>query len=127
MKIDFDPYNDATTPPASTGARAATSASTKASALDFDPWSDTQAVAPSSTPASATSLTQAAPPKERPGFGETFGDAVKRGAASAVASTAHAVSDFVDQTIQAPIRTLGKAAGEALGCHRGRRSRTRDG
>lgn len=58
--------------------------------------------------------TEGMPSRPKPGFGQTLGDAVKRGAAGAVASTAHTVTDFVDQTVQAPLRGLGRAAADAF-------------
>ncbi len=58
--------------------------------------------------------TEAMPARPKPGFGRTLGDAVERGAASAIASTAHTVTDFIDQTVQAPLRGLGKAAADAF-------------
>ncbi len=52
-------------------------------------------------------------PSERPGFGKVFKDAVNRGAASAVASTAHTIADTIDQTVQGPVRhSLGTLFGK---------------
>lgn len=63
---------------------------------------------------SGVSSTEAMASGKKPGFGRTLGDAVERGAASAIASTAHTVTDFIDQTVQAPLRGLGKAAADAF-------------
>lgn len=53
----------------------------------------------------------AAPAVEAPDFLQVLGDAIQRGSASSLASTLHAGSDFIDQSVQGPIRTLAGVLG----------------
>jgi len=108
-QLDFDPWNDSAAPAATTSARSAG----KAPAIDFDPWSEAQAANDAPTPSHAAAQPKATSTTDKPGFLRTGWEALKRGGASAIASTAHTVADTIDQVVQAPVRQVAGVLGQA--------------
>lgn len=108
-QLDFDPWNDSPASAAGSGARAAG----KAPVIDFDPWAETQAANDAPTPGPIVAQPKATSTTDKPGFLRTGWEALKRGGASAIASTAHTVADTIDQVVQAPVRQVVGALGQA--------------
>ena len=104
-QLDFDPWEDGTPAPAGHGAPAAG----KTQAIDFDPWAD----GPARTAANDSTPAKVPGSEDKPGFLRTGWEALKRGGASAIASTAHTVADTIDQVAQAPVRQVMGALGQA--------------
>lgn len=104
-QLDFDPWEDGTPAPAGHGAPAAG----KTQAIDFDPWAD----GPARTAANDSTPAKVPGSEDKPGFLRTGWEALKRGGASAIASTAHTVADTIDQVVQAPVRQVMGALGQA--------------
>lgn len=99
-QLDFDPWVDRPAQPRGSGARAAA----KPAVIDFDPYTDGPAA--DDAPDVGNAQSKVTGTGAAPGFGKTFSAAIARGGASAMASTAHTVADFIDQTVQEPIRRV---------------------